>query len=137
LSKAGDQVKFASFKQVPGGYVFRAPNPQVFGRSDHYLVDEAQRDKIVAIMTPRRPKLLLGAWVGGCFLAVAAAVTWSAVFAPGFRITVLLILFAAMLLAAILGLHLAASRNCDDCNRYSLALRRPTSGSRSQKFARP
>jgi hypothetical protein len=49
LGKVDDQIKFASFKQVPGGYVFRAPNPKVFGRSDHYLVDEAQRDKIVNV----------------------------------------------------------------------------------------
>jgi hypothetical protein len=111
LSKVGDQIKFASFKQVPGGYVFRAPNRKVFGRSDHYLVDEAQRDKIVAIMTPRRPGLLLAAWVGGYFLAVAVGVVWLAVFAPGFPVTVLLVLIAAMLLAAILGLHLAAKRN--------------------------
>ena len=111
MSKVGDQIKFASFKQVPGGYVFRAPNPKVFGRSDHYLVDEAQRDQIVAIMTPRRPGLLLAAWVGGYFLAVAAGVVWLSVFAPGFPVTVLLVLIAAMLLAAILGLHLAASRN--------------------------
>jgi hypothetical protein len=103
LSKVGDQIKFASFKQVPGGYVFRAPNPKVFGRSDHYLVDEAQRDKIVAIMTPRRPGVLLAAWVGGCFLTAAVAVVWLAVFAPGFPVTVLLVLIAAMLLAAILG----------------------------------
>ena len=111
MSKVGDQIKFASFKQVPGGYVFRAPNPKVFGRSDHYLVDEAQRDQIVAIMTPRRPGLLLAAWVGGYFLAVAAGVVWLTVFAPGFPITVLLVLIAGMLLAAILGLHLAARRN--------------------------
>ena len=111
MGKVDDQIKFASFKQVPGGYVFRAPNPKVFGRSDHYLVDEAQRDQIVAIMTPRRPGLLLAAWVGGYFLAVAAGVVWLTVFAPGFPITVLLVLIAGMLLAAILGLHLAARRN--------------------------
>ena len=111
MSKVGDQIKFASFKQVPGGYVFRAPNPKVFGRSDHYLVDEAQRDKIVAIMTPPRPRLLLAAWIGGYFLAVAAAIVALSTFARHLPVTVLVVLIAAMLSAAILGLHLAASRN--------------------------
>jgi len=111
LSKVGDQIKFASFKQVPGGYVFRAPNPKVFGRSDHYLVDEAQRDQIVAIMTPPRPRLLLAAWIGGYFLAVAAAIVALSTFARHLPITVLVVLIGAMLSAAILGLHLAARRN--------------------------
>ena len=63
MSKAGDQVRSLLFKQVADGYVFRAPNPRVFGPTDHYLVNEAQRDEIVAIITPRRPLLLLAATV--------------------------------------------------------------------------
>jgi TPR repeat protein len=35
------------------GYLYRAPNPWVFGRCDHYLVTEAQRDAIVAVLVPR------------------------------------------------------------------------------------
>src|SRR5947209_2650492 len=82
VSKAGDQVRALMFKQVAGGYVFRAPNPKVFGRSDHYLVDEAQRDQIVATMTPRRPVLLLAVWIAGFFLAVGAAVVALLVVVP-------------------------------------------------------
>lgn len=56
------------FKQVPEGYVFRAPNPWLFGRADHYLVSEAQRDEIGAILFPRRPAralaLYLAIWIG-------------------------------------------------------------------------
>ena len=46
---------FLFFKQVPEGYVFRAPNPRIFGPSDHYLVSETQRDEIAAILLPPRP----------------------------------------------------------------------------------
>jgi hypothetical protein len=31
------------FKPVPGGYVFRAPNPWVFWRKRFYLVNETHR----------------------------------------------------------------------------------------------
>ena len=39
------------FKPVPGGYVFRAPNPWVFGRHRFYLVDEKQKTQLLAIVT--------------------------------------------------------------------------------------
>jgi tetratricopeptide (TPR) repeat protein len=111
VSKSGDQVRSALFKQVPGGYVFRAPNPKVFGRPDHYLVNEAQRDEIVAIISPRRPMLLLAMWIGGFFfLALGAAVVSLIVLAPDYPITVGGVLIAAMLLVVILALHLSASR---------------------------
>ena len=110
MSKAGDQVKSVLFKQVPGGYVFRAPNPKVFGSADHYLVNEAQRDEIVAIITPRRPMLLLAVWIGGFLLVSAAAFVSLLLFAPDYPITVAVGVVAAMLLAAILALHLSASR---------------------------
>ena len=44
------------FKWVPEGFVFRAPNPWIFGAADHYLVSEAQRDEIAAILLPQRPR---------------------------------------------------------------------------------
>jgi tetratricopeptide (TPR) repeat protein len=104
--QTGDQIRSILLRQVPGGYVFRAPNPKVFGDSDHYLVNEAQRDEIVAIMTPRRPLLMLTLWSGGFVLAAIA----SLVLAPGYPATVSLVVIAAMVLAAILGLHLSAAR---------------------------
>jgi len=45
---------FLFFKPVPEGYVFRAPNPWIFGPADHYLVSEAQRDAIAAILLAQR-----------------------------------------------------------------------------------
>ena len=44
------------FKRVPEGFVFRAPNPWIFGAADHYLVSETQRDAIAAILLPQRPR---------------------------------------------------------------------------------
>jgi tetratricopeptide (TPR) repeat protein len=102
----GNQIPSILLRQVPGGYIFRAPNPKVFGDSDHYLVNEAQRDKIAAIMTPRRPLLTATLWAGGFVLAPIA----SFLLVPGYPVTVSLIAIAAMMLAAVLGLHLSASR---------------------------
>ena len=53
----------------------------------------------------------MAAWLGGYFLAVALAVVCLTVLARGFPVTVIVILITAMLVSAILGLHLSASRN--------------------------
>jgi tetratricopeptide (TPR) repeat protein len=101
------QIRSAILRQVPGGYVFRAPNPRLFGASDHYLVNEAQRDEIVAIMTPRRMPLILALWLGGFLLAIGAGLI---VLGPSYPATVTIGVIAAMMLAAILGAQLSASR---------------------------
>lgn len=51
-----DAIKAACFRALGDGYVYRAPNPWVFGRADHYVVTEAQREAIVAILVPRSAK---------------------------------------------------------------------------------
>jgi hypothetical protein len=48
-----DNREAIMFKKVPDGYVFRAPNPWVLGRAKFYLVDEAQKTKLLAIITAR------------------------------------------------------------------------------------
>ena len=48
---------------------------------------------------PAPARLLLAAWLGGYFLAVALGVVCLTVFAPGFPVTVLLVLIAAMLVS--------------------------------------
>jgi tetratricopeptide (TPR) repeat protein len=99
------------FKQVAGGYVFRAPNPRVFGPTNHYLVNEQQRDEILAIMTPRRPVLLLALWIGGLFLVLGAAVVLMVTYVDDdYPVTFLLVLTVAMLIVAIPALHLSAKR---------------------------
>ena len=45
------EIEAVLFKQFGSGYVFLAPNPCVFGRSSRYLVNEAQKAEILAIIT--------------------------------------------------------------------------------------
>ena len=44
------QIEALVFKKVAGGYVYRAPNPWLFGKGRHYLVSEAQKEKIAEIL---------------------------------------------------------------------------------------
>ncbi len=54
LSKRSeDVIKASSFRATAGGYVYRAPNPWVFGRSDHFRVTETQRAAIIDILIPK------------------------------------------------------------------------------------
>jgi hypothetical protein len=48
-----DNREAIMFKKVPEGYVFRAPNPWVLGRIRFYLVNEAQKTKLLAVITAR------------------------------------------------------------------------------------
>jgi hypothetical protein len=48
-----DNREALMFKKVPEGYVFRAPNRWVFGHARFYLVNEAERKKLLAIVTAR------------------------------------------------------------------------------------
>ena len=47
-----------AFKPVPGGWIYRAPNPRVFGDAPRYLVNDTQKAEIEAIVAPRRPALV-------------------------------------------------------------------------------
>ena len=47
-----------AFKPVPGGWIYRAPNPRVFGDAPRYLVNDAQKAEIEAIVAPRRSPLV-------------------------------------------------------------------------------
>ena len=47
-----EACKAAFFKPTEGGYVYRAPNPYVFGRGTHYIVTEGQREAILDVLTP-------------------------------------------------------------------------------------
>ena len=49
------EIQAVLFKQVGDRFVFQAPNPWVFGRKSRYLVTEAQKQELLAIVTPRRP----------------------------------------------------------------------------------
>jgi hypothetical protein len=45
----------ALFKETRGGYLFRAPNPWLFGAGKHYLTDQAQRAEILELGRVRHP----------------------------------------------------------------------------------
>lgn len=47
----------ANFRPIADKYIYRAPNPWVLGRSDHYLVTEAQRGAILDILVPKTDTL--------------------------------------------------------------------------------
>ena len=48
------------FKAVPGGYVFRAPNPWVFGRYRFFLANETQKSELLAVVKARSPIVFWG-----------------------------------------------------------------------------
>ena len=64
MAKPSDSLKGALFRAVPGGWVFRSPNPWVFGDTPHYLVNDAQKAQIEAIVAPRRPRVVAAVLLG-------------------------------------------------------------------------
>lgn len=62
-----------NFKRVSGGWVFRAPNPWIFGNSPHYLVSDDQKVRITAVhralLTPGNPMLVA--------IGISAAIAWA------------------------------------------------------------
>jgi TPR repeat protein len=77
MDNGSERAKFVMFKPAAGGWVYRAPNPWVFGNAPHYLVNEAQKAKIEAIIIPRRPVLLgliIALGILACVLAITGAV---------------------------------------------------------------
>jgi hypothetical protein len=73
-----DNREAIMFKKVPDGYVFRAPNPWVFGRTRFYLVDEALKAQLLAIVTARSQAVF---WI--VLVAVIGASTAVQAFATG------------------------------------------------------
>jgi hypothetical protein len=69
MSESRRQIEAMLFKPGAGGFIYRAPNPWIFGRTDHYVVDETQKAALLAIMVARRPLLRL-------FVIVAVALLW-------------------------------------------------------------
>ncbi len=95
------------FKPVAEGYVFRAPNPWVFGRGRFFLVNEAQKSRLLAILTARsQSKLLMmflasflimfGASVAAIVLLAGAGEPGAALFAPTVALA-LLSMYVALL----------------------------------------
>lgn len=66
--------KSALFKAASNGWIFRSPNPWVFGDTPHYVVNDTQKAQIEEIVTAKRP-VLAGAIFG------VGIVAWTAVVA--------------------------------------------------------
>ena len=74
MAESSSGARSALFKAIPGGWVFRSPNPWVFGDTPHYLVNDAQKAQIEAILAPRRPGVVAAALIVG-IIAWAIAVS--------------------------------------------------------------
>jgi hypothetical protein len=51
------EIEAASFQPVEGGYLYEAPSALIFAPGARYIVSEAQKAELLAILTPRRPML--------------------------------------------------------------------------------
>ena len=91
-----DGMEEMSFKRVPEGWVYRAPNPWLLGRSRYYLVSEKQKSEIAGHHRRMWLFLLLG-------IAVVAAVGAPLTLAGFDDQQVVLSLATAALLGLIVG----------------------------------
>jgi hypothetical protein len=69
-------MKSALFRAAPGGWVFRSPNPWVFGDTPHYLVNDSQKAQIEAIIAPRRPGVVAAVLIAGVLAWVLLVATF-------------------------------------------------------------
>jgi hypothetical protein len=68
-----DRAVQTSFKPAPeGGYVYRCPNPWLFGHWRSYLVNEVQKESL-SVHLRQRQRLIL--WLMGIYLLVAFGLT--------------------------------------------------------------
>jgi hypothetical protein len=85
----GEILGYGCFKRIPEGWVFQAPSPWIFFGRRHYLVSDAQRERIVAFFDDLSERALL-------FISVIAATIvglWLAsMLLPTNLLTVLLVL---------------------------------------------
>ncbi len=73
------EIEAVLFKPIGDRYVFQAPNPWVFGSKDRYLVDDAQKQELLAIVMPRRPMVRIAVISIGILLWTVAAsmIVWA------------------------------------------------------------
>jgi hypothetical protein len=67
------EIEAVLFKPTAGGYVFQAANPWVFGPMTRYVVSEAQKSELLAIIKPRRPVLWTTGIIAGILLWAASS----------------------------------------------------------------
>jgi hypothetical protein len=72
-----------AFEPVPGGWIYRAPNPWIFGDAPCCLVNDAQKGEIEAIIAPRRPALIGVTLVMGMVAGLVAVTNFIGDFGSG------------------------------------------------------
>jgi hypothetical protein len=111
MSESRRQIDAMLFKPAPGGFIYRAPNPWIFGRADHYIVSEQQKAKLLGMLVAPRPLLRLIVIVVGILLWGAAMATVGQAFSGhedptvGDAVIMVLMSFAALFLALNLTLR--------------------------------
>ncbi len=109
MSENCRQIEAALFKPTPSGFIYKAPNPWIFGRADHYVVSAAQKTELLGILVAPRPLLRLAMIIAGVLLwAVAGGIIgWA--FSPHEEPTIGDVVIMIMLTIAglFLALHLA------------------------------
>jgi hypothetical protein len=105
-----DRAVETSFTPTDGGYVFRCPNPWLFGRRRSYLVNEHQKEMLAAHLRQRQRVIL---WLLAIYLVIAfgATMLFQSSDAPdpstsGFLGVVALTMLGALALALVPHLYL-------------------------------
>ena len=112
MSESRRQIDAMLFKPVPGGFIYRAPNPWIFGRADHYIVNEQQKNELLGMLVSPRPLLRLSLIVAGLLLwAVAMGlVGWAFSGHEDPTVGDVVIMIVMTFAALFLALHLALRR---------------------------
>ena len=73
------EIEAVLFKRSGDRYVYQSPNPWVFGPSKRYLITEAQKAELIALIAAHRPKLRIALVTAGILLWAAAAglIAWA------------------------------------------------------------
>jgi len=111
MSESRRQIDAMLFKPAPGGFIYRAPNPWIFGRADHYIVSEQQKAELLEMLVARRPVLrgvvvIVGILLWGTAMgAVGWAFSGHEDASVGDAVIMILATFAALFLALHLTLR--------------------------------
>jgi hypothetical protein len=138
MSESRRQIEAMLFKPVPGGFVYRAPNPWIFGRADHYVVNEQQKAELLRILVARHPLVRVAVIVAGFLLWGVAMGTVGWTFSGHEDPTVIdaVIMIVATFAALFLALHLALRRKLRRMQAILVAAPRTTAAHRAERDSR-
>ena len=112
MSESRRQIEAMLFKPAAGGFIYRAPNPWILGRADHYVVNEVQKSELLGIIVAPWPMLRLAVIAAGALLWGVGMATVGWAFSghedptAGDAVLMIVVTFAALFLA----LHFALRR---------------------------